>query len=139
QPACVLSAARLAGRLRLPEGVAQLLLDEPETAGALAHRPETNPSEAERTQPLSPQNPAYVMYTSGSTGSPKGIAVPQRAVVRLVRETDYVSLGPPDRIAQVANSSFDAATFELWWALLNGAAVVILPRETTLSPMAFEA
>ncbi|HXC63529.1 MAG TPA: condensation domain-containing protein, partial [bacterium] len=56
---------------------------------------------------------AYVMYTSGSTGTPKGIAVPQRAVIRLVRETDYVRVGPPDRIAQVANSSFDAATFEL--------------------------
>jgi len=82
---------------------------------------------------------AYVMYTSGSTGRPKGIAVPQRAITRLVRNTDYVTLGPGDRIAHAASTSFDAATFEIWGALLNGATVVILPRETTLSPVAFAA
>jgi non-ribosomal peptide synthetase component F len=63
---------------------------------------------------------AYVIYTSGSTGRPKGVAVPQRAVARLVLGTDYVDLGPGDRIAQVSNTSFDAATFEVWGALLNG-------------------
>ena len=86
---------------------------------------------------IGPDNLAYVVYTSGSTGRPKGIAVPQRAVIRLVFNTDYVNLGPGDRIAQAANTSFDAATFEIWGALLNGGAVVILPRETILSPAAF--
>ena len=80
---------------------------------------------------------AYVMYTSGSTGIPKGIAVSQRAVIHLVHNTDYVTLGPKDCIAQVANASFDAATFEIWGALLNGASLVIMSRETTLSPSAF--
>jgi len=79
---------------------------------------------------------AYVMYTSGSTGTPKGIWVPHRAIVRLVREADYAQIGPGDRVAQMANSSFDAATFEIWSALLNGGTVVILDRETTLSPPA---
>ena len=74
------------------------------------------------------------MYTSGSTGIPKGIAVSQRAVIHLVHNTDYVTLGPKDCIAQVANASFDAATFEIWGALLNGASLVIMSRETTLSP-----
>src|SRR4029077_16332829 len=83
QPACVLSAVRLAERLRLPEGVAQLLLDEPATAGALAQSRETNPSEAERTQPLSPQNTAYVIYTSGSTGTPKGVMVTHAGIPAL--------------------------------------------------------
>ena len=69
QPACVLTSARISERL--PEGIARLLLDHPETAGALAQSPETNPSDAERTQLLSPHNPAYVIYTSGSTGSSK--------------------------------------------------------------------
>src|SRR5258707_4654247 len=73
QPACVLTNAQIAERLQLPEGVAQLVLDHPETAGALAQSPETNPSDAERTVPLSPHNPAYVIYTSGSTGAPKGV------------------------------------------------------------------
>jgi amino acid adenylation domain-containing protein len=82
---------------------------------------------------------AYVIYTSGSTGRPKGVAVPHRAVVRLVRETNFVHLGPGDRIGQVASISFDAATYEIWGALLNGAAVVVIPREVVLSPAAFAA
>ena len=61
----LLTSARIAERL--PEGVARLLLDHPDTVRALAQSPETNPSDAERTGPLSAHNPAYVIYTSGST------------------------------------------------------------------------
>jgi amino acid adenylation domain-containing protein len=82
---------------------------------------------------------AYVIYTSGSTGRPKGVAVPHRAIVRLVRETNYVRLGPEDRTGHVANISFDAATYEIWGALLNGGAVVVIPREVALSPLDFAA
>ncbi|HKH47032.1 MAG TPA: amino acid adenylation domain-containing protein [Thermoanaerobaculia bacterium] len=82
---------------------------------------------------------AYVIYTSGSTGRPKGVAVPHRAIVRLVRETDYVQLGPGDRVAHLSNTSFDAATFEIWGALLTGAAAVVVPRETVLVPADFAA
>ena len=81
---------------------------------------------------------AYVIYTSGSTGAPKGVAVPQRGVRRLVRNTRYVALGPADRIAQASNPAFDAATFEIWGALLSGGAVVGVPREVLLAPAAFE-
>jgi amino acid adenylation domain-containing protein len=77
---------------------------------------------------------AYVLFTSGSTGRPKGVMVEQRSVVRLVRETDYVSLGPDERIAQVADPSFDAFTFEVWAALLNGGTLCIIPTATVLSP-----
>ncbi|HKH43956.1 MAG TPA: amino acid adenylation domain-containing protein, partial [Thermoanaerobaculia bacterium] len=69
----------------------------------------------------------------GSTGRPKGVTVPHRAVVRLVRETDYARLGPGDRMGLVSNISFDAATWEIWGALLNGAALVVIPREVVLS------
>ncbi len=62
---------------------------------------------------------AYVIYTSGSTGTPKGVMVPHRAVTRLVCATNYVQVEPSDRVAQVANLAFDAATFEVWGALLN--------------------
>lgn len=79
-------------------------------------------------------DPAYVMYTSGSTGVPKGIVVPQRAVSRLVRNTNYIDIGPEDRIAQASNASFDAFTFEMWGALLNGALLVGVPKEVALSP-----
>ncbi len=82
-------------------------------------------------------NLAYVMYTSGSTGQPKGVEVTHRAINRLVRNTNYVHLEESDRMAQVSNVAFDAATFEIWGALLHGAQVVGIRKETMLSPSEF--
>ncbi|MDV2992592.1 MAG: Linear gramicidin synthase subunit B [Chroococcidiopsis sp. SAG 2025] len=82
-------------------------------------------------------NLAYVIYTSGSTGTPKGVAVTHRAVNRLVCNTNYITLEPGDKVAQCANLSFDAATFEIWGALLNGAQLVGCDREVMLSPQKF--
>jgi len=79
-----------------------------------------------------PLDAAYIVYTSGSTGEPKGVVVPQRGVVRLVKGADYVQLGPEDRVAQGSNASFDAATFEVWGSLLNGGCLVGVPREVLL-------
>jgi amino acid adenylation domain-containing protein/non-ribosomal peptide synthase protein (TIGR01720 family) len=101
-------------------------------AGAIAAASSTPPPDIASAASL-----AYVMYTSGSTGRPKGVCVPQRAVVRLVRNTDYVALGPGDRIAQASNIAFDAATFEIWGALLTGATVAVLRREEVLDPAIF--
>jgi amino acid adenylation domain-containing protein len=83
---------------------------------------------------LASERLAYVMYTSGSTGVPKGVCVPHRAVVRLVKNTDYIDIGPNDRIVQASNLAFDAATFEVWGAWLNGARLVVMPRDVLLSP-----
>ena len=80
---------------------------------------------------------AYVIYTSGSTGQPKASAVVQRGVSRLVLNTNYVAFRPDDIVAQVSNCCFDAATFEIWGALLNGARLVVIHRELTLSPQDF--
>ncbi|MEV0780191.1 amino acid adenylation domain-containing protein [Streptomyces sp. NPDC050428] len=76
----------------------------------------------------------YVMYTSGSSGTPKGVCVTHRNVVRLVRDTAYLSLNPGDRVTQISNAAFDAATLEIWGALLNGAQLVGFGKETVLSP-----
>jgi len=67
-----------------------------------------------------PENIAYVMYTSGSTGRPKGAMVSHRSIVRLVKNTDYVTLREGDRLLQTGSLSFDAATFEFYGMLLNG-------------------
>ncbi|HEY9836314.1 MAG TPA: amino acid adenylation domain-containing protein, partial [Vampirovibrionales bacterium] len=77
---------------------------------------------------------AYVIYTSGSTGKPKGVAVSHQAVNRLVLNTNYIQITPQDRIAQAATLAFDAATFEIWGALLNGAHLVEISPGVTLSP-----
>ncbi len=82
------------------------------------------------------ENLAYVMYTSGSTGEPKGVAVVQRAVVRLVKETDYAEFGPAETFVQLAPQTFDASTFEVWGSLLNGGRLVVLePGAPTLEEL----
>ena len=83
---------------------------------------------------VTPDHLAYVIYTSGSTGVPKGVMVEHRGIVRLVRNTNYVQLSPADVIAQASNASFDAATFEIWGALLAGARLVNIKKDTLLSP-----
>jgi amino acid adenylation domain-containing protein len=71
-------------------------------------------------------DPAYVNYTSGSSGQPKGVLVPHRGVARLVKGADYVSLTEDETLLHLSPLSFDASTFELWGALLNGGRVVLL-------------
>ncbi|MFE6520893.1 amino acid adenylation domain-containing protein [Streptomyces sp. NPDC057794] len=81
-----------------------------------------------------PEQQACVLYTSGSTGRPKGVAITHRGIVRLVCDADYLGFGPSDVVAQVANTSFDAATWEVWGALLNGARLVGIPKDEVLTP-----
>ena len=59
--------------------------------------------------------------------------------MRLVCETNYVQLGPTDRLAQASNAAFDAATFEIWGALVHGARLIGLSQEVVLSPQSLAA
>ena len=68
---------------------------------------------------------AYVMYTSGSTGTPKGVEIRHRSIIRLVRDVDYVNFGDTPRVLHAAPLGFDAATFEIWGALLNGGTCIV--------------
>ncbi len=111
---------------RLPAYAGHTLCLEREAA-SIARQPATNPPPS-----ASPTNLAYVIYTSGSTGKPKGVMIEQRAVIRLVRNADYLQLGPHDGVAQASNASFDAATFEVWGALLDGARLVVLQTATLM-------
>ena len=82
------------------------------------------------TTNIKADNLAYVIYTSGSTGQPKGVSIVHQGVVRLVKQTDYVSFSDKEVFLQVAPISFDAATFEIWGCLLNGGRLIIFPSHT---------
>ncbi|MBV9464063.1 MAG: amino acid adenylation domain-containing protein [Verrucomicrobiae bacterium] len=85
------------------------------------HRVSNHPVRAK----VSPDGLAYVMYTSGSTGIPKGVCIPHRGIVRLVKNTNYLEFGPDDVFLQFAPAAFDASTFEIWGPLLNGGRIVL--------------
>lgn len=73
--------------------------------------------------------PIYVMWTSGSTGEPKAVLVAHRGVTRLIREREFMDIGPRDRLVFASNAMFDAATWEIWASLANGAALVVISSE----------
>ena len=96
--------------------------------------PASNPEPAGSATSL-----AYVMYTSGSTGVPKGVMVENRSIVRLVKNTNFCRFSANEVFLQFAPVSFDASTFEIWGALLNGARLChhaadgLLPARTRAS------
>ena len=85
-------------------------------------------SSAQVTSPITSEHLAYVLYTSGSTGKPKGVAVPHRAIDRLVHRPGFAKLDPSVTILQAAPVAFDASTFEIWGALLNGGKLAVHPE-----------
>ncbi|KAF9943845.1 hypothetical protein BGZ72_003264, partial [Mortierella alpina] len=76
---------------------------------------------------------AFVMFTSGTTGIPKGVMVSHRAFLRAVINNGYIEIGPGDRVALATDPSFVTSTTELWSALLNGARMVIIDDDTKLN------
>lgn len=87
-----------------------------------------------RFNQATPDQLAYVMYTSGSTGNPKGVLVEHQGVVRLVRQPDYITFSPTDRLLMTGAMSFDATTFEIWGMLLNGGQLCLVSNDTLLDP-----
>jgi len=82
------------------------------------------------SSPPSPGDLAYVMYTSGSTGQPKGVAVTHRNILRLIAGSGCARFGPEEVFLQLAPLSFDASTLELWGPLLHGGRLALFPNET---------
>lgn len=110
------------------------------------HLPETNiprilvnaPLPETSTKSLLPEisqnDPAYILYTSGTTGKPKGVIIPHRAVIRLIHDQDYIKFGPDKTFLQLSSLSFDAATFEIWGALLHGGTCLLYPDNNLPDP-----
>ncbi|KAG0195328.1 hypothetical protein BGX28_001641, partial [Mortierella sp. GBA30] len=76
------------------------------------------------------ESAAYVMYTSGSTGLPKGVMVSHRSIARVIVNNGYAQLGGDDRVAFATNPSFDPSTLDVWGPLLHGGRVVVINHDT---------
>ncbi len=75
------------------------------------------------TVAIDAESPFYAMFTSGTTGEPRGAVIPHRAVVRLADDPWFLPGGGGFRMLHAAPLAFDASTLELWWPLLNGGTV----------------
>ncbi|MEV7246847.1 condensation domain-containing protein [Streptomyces sp. NPDC093248] len=100
----------------VPHGVPRLYVDEPAAPGESVALPGPRP-----------ENLAYVMYTSGSTGEPKGVGVTQRNVVAAVGElAARVGIGPGSRVLASTSVSFDVSVFEIFATLVAGGCVEVV-------------
>ncbi|WP_339373136.1 non-ribosomal peptide synthetase, partial [Paenibacillus elgii] len=100
-----------------------LELNDPEIYGADGSNLERNNGSSDL---------AYVIYTSGTTGKPKGNLTTHRNIVQLVQATNYIDITPKDNVLQLSSYAFDGSIFDIFGALLNGAKLTLIPKETML-------
>ncbi|WP_405402095.1 amino acid adenylation domain-containing protein [Streptomyces sp. NBC_01104] len=141
-PAVVLTTGVLEDRLpEDPDGTAaRIVLDDGATLEALTELGGTALAQDERTRPLLPGHPAYVIHTSGSTGRPKGVIVEHRSVSALLAWAAD-EFGAPDaegeavfsRVLASTSFTFDVSVFELFGPLVSGGSVELVPNLLALA------
>ncbi len=120
QPTLLLTQESMLGNFK-DTGIRAVTIESLTRAGALSgYSPDTTAGAG------GAEDPAYIIYTSGSTGRPKGVVVPHRAIVRLVKGSDFIHFGADEIFLQLAPISFDASTLEIWGALLHGSTLVMM-------------
>ena len=130
-PAAILSTQDTAGAV----AVDSLPLDAPDTLARLAAQPSHNPADADRPAPLTLESPSYVVYTSGTTGRPKGVVLPARVLLNLLAFLGTAQpAAPGDRVSQFSAVGFDVSEKEMLIALLTGATLCVPDDDTCLDP-----
>ncbi|QPB18507.1 non-ribosomal peptide synthetase [Rhizobium sp. 007] len=122
-PKVVFVDAESAGRASSVPDLRGTIIDAGVVIGRLAHSAVAKRPAIEVTG----SDPAYIMYTSGSTGRPKGVTIAHRSIARVVLDQNYIDFRRDDVILHAATIAFDATTFEIWGALLNGCTVAVMP------------
>ena len=112
------------------EGAVTALLSAPDLIWVPA--PETPPRES--SEPVT-EELAYILYTSGSTGDPKGVMVSHSAALAFVKwAAEFVGLGPSDHVSSHAPFHFDLSVFDIFASVMVGATVVLVPSEIMIFP-----
>ncbi|MFI0262605.1 amino acid adenylation domain-containing protein [Streptomyces sp. NPDC017056] len=138
------AAVTLPGSSRRVRGLRATVGVDPLDLDAEPGRPAGGPPSSADARASSPRTGsasdcAYVVFTSGTTGRPKPVAISHRGVVRLVlSDPELPAPAPGDGVLHAYGLSSDASTIEIWGALLTGACLVIADREELLSPAALE-
>ncbi|HEX2927042.1 MAG TPA: amino acid adenylation domain-containing protein, partial [Ruminiclostridium sp.] len=85
-----------------------------------------------------PNDLIYIIYTSGTTGKPKGVMIEHKSIIRVTKSSKYLELDEATAILQIGALSFDASTFEIWGALLNGGRLYMVSNEVLTDPFALK-
>ncbi|WP_324190529.1 non-ribosomal peptide synthetase [Nocardia nova] len=117
-------------RGRLPHTVTPVVLDDPDTAAACRDTPGTPIGDSERLRPLRPDDLAYITYTSGSTGIPKGVQVTHAGLANLIADRSEVcGVDATARVSYALSPSFDASLEQFLVCFANGATLLVVPPE----------
>ncbi|MFD4024191.1 amino acid adenylation domain-containing protein [Streptomyces sp. NPDC058576] len=125
------SAARLPAAAGVAsEGLRILALTDVQDYGRAA--PGSDGGTADPGLPGGADDPVYIMYTSGTTGAPKGALIRQRGVLRVAHRAAFADADPSDTFLLLSDYSFDGSVYDMYAALVNGASLVVTDRESVL-------